>query len=218
MKSWIEVSPYTGLGEDAPANNAGSGHVSMPPDAVKKKKQTLIDRQVMDARTKSYRTHRARLEARRLAREASKNKSKFIEKVKEAAYGQAYDTAEPMVDIQPVNAMTKIKGKLGKDLQDKGSRSRKDSLRPSVGVAKSATGYEIYHKDFSSAMQHAYKFAKSKGVTVDPSEIDSKVASGPRKPSNGKTNSYILATNKKQNVHIQVYNTGSKYELNMYID
>jgi hypothetical protein len=67
-------------------------------------------------------------------------------------------------------------------------------------------------------MQHAYKFAKSKGVTVDPSEIDSKVASGPRKPSNGKTNSYILATNKKQNVHIQVYNTGSKYELNMYID
>ena len=46
MKSWIEVSPYTGLGEDAPANNAGSGHVSMPPDAVKKKKQTLIDRQV----------------------------------------------------------------------------------------------------------------------------------------------------------------------------
>ena len=213
MKSWIEVSPYTGLGEDAPANNAGSGHVSMPPDAVKKKKQTLIDRQVMDARTKSYRTHRARLEARRLAREASKNKSKFIEKVKEAAYGQAYDTAEPMVDIQPVNAMTKIKGKLGKDLS-----GRKSSLRPSVGVAKSATGYEIYHKDFSSAMQHAYKFAKSKGVTVDPSEIDSKVASGPRKPSNGKTNSYILATNKKQNVHIQVFNTGSKYELNMYID
>ena len=89
MKSWIEVSPYTGLEEDAPANNAGSGNVSMPPDAVKKKKkQTLIDRQVMDARTKSYREHRARLEARRLAREAAKNKSKFIEKVKEAAYGQ----------------------------------------------------------------------------------------------------------------------------------
>jgi hypothetical protein len=216
MKSWIEVSPYTGLGEDAPANNAGSGHVSMPPDAVKKKKQTLIDRQVMDARTKSYRTHRARLEARRLAREASKNKSKFIEKVKEAAYGQAYDTAEPMVDIQPVNAvkMTKIKGKLGTDLS-----GRKSSLRPSVGVAKSATGYEIYHKDFSSAMQHAYKFAKSKGVTVDPDEIDSKVASGPRKPSSGKTNSYILDTDKKnKQVHIQVANLDNKrYELNMYI-
>jgi len=190
MKSWIEVSPYTGLEEDAPTNNAGSGNVSMPPDAVrkKKKKQTLIDRQVMDARTKSYREHRARLEARRLAREAAKNKSKFIEKVKEVAYGQAYDTVKPVADIQPVYA------------------------------AKSATGYEIYHKDFSGAMQHAYKFAKSKGVTVDPEEIDNKVANGPKKPSNGKTNSYTLGTNKKQNVHIQVYNTGSKYELNMYID
>ena len=126
MKSWIEVSPYTGLEEDAPANNASSGNVSMPPDAVKKKKkkQTLIDRQVMDARTKSYRSHRARLEARRLAREMAKNKSKFIEKIKEIAYGQGYDTAKPMADIQPVNAVKKIKGKLGKNLQDKGSRSR----------------------------------------------------------------------------------------------
>jgi len=68
-------------------------------------------------------------------------------------------------------------------------------------------------------MQHAYKFAKSKGVTVDPNEIDNKVASGPRKPSSGKTNSYILGTNKKQNVHIQVANLDNKrYELNMYID
>ena len=191
MKSWTEVSPYNGLEEDAPANNAGSGEVSMPPDAVKKKKKTLLDRSMIDARTKAYREHKSRLEARRAARESKK--SKFIEKVKEEvasemAYGAGYDTVKPMADIQPVNA------------------------------AKSSSGYELYHKDFSGAMQHAYKFAKSKGVTVDPSEIDSKVASGPRKPSNGKTNSYILATNKKQNVHIQVYNTGSKYELNMYID
>ena len=48
----------------------------------------------------------------------------------------------------------------------------------------------------------------------------SKVASGPRKPSSGKTNSYILGTNKKNTqVHIQVANLDNKrYELNMYID
>ena len=117
MKSWIEVSPYTGLEEDAPTNNAGSGNVSMPPDAVKKKKkkQTLIDRQVMDARTKSYRSHRARLEARRVAREMAKNKSKFIEKIKEIAYGQGYDTAKPVADIQPVNAVKKKKKKTADD-------------------------------------------------------------------------------------------------------
>jgi len=88
-----------------------------------------------------------------------------------------------------------------------------------LNAAKSATGYELYHKDFSGAMQHAYKFAKSKGYTVDPKEIDDKVATGQKKPSKGKTNKYILGTNKKQNVHIQVYNMDNKrYELNMYIN
>ena len=195
MKRWTEVSPHSGLEEDAPANNAGSGNVSMPPDAVKKKKKTLIDRSMMDARTKAYREHRSRLEASRSRRESLKKKSSFIEKVKEGAiselaYGSGYDMADPVAEIQPVNA------------------------------AKSGAGYELYHKDFSGAMQHAYKFAKSKGATVDPAEIDSKVASGPRKPSSGKTNKYILGTNKKNTqVHIQVANLDNKrYELNMYID
>jgi len=190
MKSWTEVSPYNGLEEDAPANNAGSGEVSMPPDAVKKKK-TLLDRSMIDARTKAYREHKSRLEARRAARESKK--SKFIEKVKEEvasemAYGAGYDTVKPMPDIQPVNA------------------------------AKSSSGYELYHKDFSGAMQHAYKFAKSKGYTVDPKDIDDMVASGPRKPSSGKTNSYSLGTDKGKKVQIQVANLDNKrYELNMYI-
>ena len=194
MKNWTEVSPYSGIEEDAPANNAGSGNVSMPPDAVKKKKKTLIDRSMMDARTKAYREHRTRLETARARRESLKKKSPFIEKIKETAvselaYGSGYDVAAPVAEIQPVYA------------------------------AKSSSGYELYHKDFSGAMQHAYKFAKAKGVTVDPSEIDNKVASGPKKPSSGKTNSYILATDKKnKQVHIQVANLDNKrYELNMYI-
>ena len=193
MKRWSEVSPYSGLEEDVPTNNASSGDVAMPPDAVKKKKKTLLDRSMMDARTKSYREHRARLEARRVKREEKKNKSKFIEKVKEEvasemAYGSGYDTVKPMANIQPVNA------------------------------AKSGTGYELYHKQFSGAMQHAYKFAKSKGYTVNPKDIDDKVASGPRKPSSGKTNSYSLGTDKGKRVQIQVTNLDNKrYELNMYI-
>mgnify|MGYP001375551918 CR=1 FL=1 len=193
MKRWSEVYPYSGLEEDVPTNNASSGDIAMPPDAVKKKKKTLIDRSMMDARTKAYREHRARLEARRAKREERKNKSKFIEKVKEEvasemAYGTGYDTVKPMANIQPVNA------------------------------AKSGTGYELYHKQFSGAMQHAYKFAKSKGYTVNPKDIDDKVASGPRKPSSGKTNSYSLGTDKGKRVQIQVTNLDNKrYELNMYI-
>ena len=79
--------------------------------------------------------------------------------------------------------------------------------------------YELYHKDFSSAMQAAYKHAKKKGFTVDPQEIDDKVATGPKKPSAGKTNRYILGTDKKKNLHVQVANLDNKkYELNCYIE
>ncbi len=88
-----------------------------------------------------------------------------------------------------------------------------------IDEAKSGTGYELYHKDFSSAMQHAYDHAKKKGFVVDPKEIDDKVATGPKKPSSGKTNRYILGTDKKKNVHVQVTNLDNKrYELNMYIE
>ena len=95
-------------------------------------------------------------------------------------------------------------------------------LEDRLEEAKSSTGYELYHKDFSSAMQHAYNFAKKKfGIEIDPEEIDDKVAMGPRKPSNGKTNSYrLMGTDergKSRGVQIQVANLDNKrYELNMY--
>ena len=78
--------------------------------------------------------------------------------------------------------------------------------------------YDLYHKDFSSAMQHATKMAKKlHGITIDPKEIDDKVATGPSKPSSGKTNTYRLKGDKGA-VQIQVYNKGGSkpFELNMY--
>ena len=192
MKRWTEVSPYSGIEEDAPANQAGSGNIaglgvdhpdrpgSGEPGMKKKKKRELYD-----GRTKAYREHRAKLEAAREKR-AAKKESKFVKKItSEMAYGAGYDTAKPMA---------------------------------ALNAQKSATGYNLYHKTFSGAMQHAYKFAKSKGYTVNPKDIDDKVASGPRKPSSGKTNSYSLGTDKGKRVQIQVTNLDNKrYELNMYI-
>ena len=78
--------------------------------------------------------------------------------------------------------------------------------------------YDLYHDTFSGAMQHAYDYAKKKlGITVDPKEIDSKVATGPRKPTQGKTNKYRLK-GKGGNLQIQVFNKGGSkpFELNMY--
>ena len=92
-------------------------------------------------------------------------------------------------------------------------------FKEKMNEAKSSSGYDLYHRDFSSAMQHAYKHAKAKlGVDVDPEEIDSKVASGPRKPSKGKTNTYrLLDKGGKKAIQVQVYGMDNgKYELNMY--
>ena len=84
--------------------------------------------------------------------------------------------------------------------------------------AKSATGYNLYHKDFSSAMKHAYAHAKKKfGITISDDEISDKVATGPRKPTEGKTNSYRLKGDRGA-IQVQVYNKGGSkpFELNMY--
>ena len=78
---WKEVSAYTGeaVEEDAPTNFAGQGSgVAMPPDAMMRKKKK---KKLLDARTKEYKQHQARLEASRKKRMEQK-KSKFIEKVK----------------------------------------------------------------------------------------------------------------------------------------
>jgi len=78
--------------------------------------------------------------------------------------------------------------------------------------------YDLYHKDFSTAMQHAYKMAKKlHGITISPDEISDKVATGPRKPSEGKTNKYRLEGD-GGGIQIQVYNKGGSkpFELNMY--
>ena len=101
--------------------------------------------------------------------------------------------------------------------------SKKSSFKEHVVGFTLGEKYDIYHKDYSSAMQHSYAQVKKKGYEVDPKEIDDKVASGPRKPSSGKTNKFILGLMKngkpvKQNLHVQVYNTGKSYELNMYVD
>ena len=97
-------------------------------------------------------------------------------------------------------------------------KARMKAGLPPTPTARSATGYELFHKTFSGAMQHAYAMAKKNmGMTVDPKEIDSKVATGPKKPGTGKTNSYSLKTNKGM-LQIQVYNRGGSkpFELNMY--
>ena len=97
-------------------------------------------------------------------------------------------------------------------------KARMKAGLPPTPTARSAAGYELFHKTFSGAMQHAYAMAKKNmGMIVIPKEIDDKVATGPKKPGVGRTNRYSLKTNKGV-LQIQVYNRGGSkpFELNMY--
>ena len=82
IKTYMEVNPYTGqpVEEDAPTNATGVAVAGTGDDSsvvvVRKKKKTLID-----ARSKSYRQHRERLEKARAKRE--ERKSKLAQKVAE---------------------------------------------------------------------------------------------------------------------------------------
>ena len=115
------------------------------------------------------------------------------------------------------------KRKEGRPMRKKGEKGAptdqdfKDS-QEEVAVDEKKDSYELYHKDFTSAMKHAYAHAKRMyGISIDPKEIDDKVATGPRKPGTGKTNKYRLKGDKGA-IQVQVYNKGGSkpYELNMY--
>ena len=84
---------------------------------------------------------------------------------------------------------------------------------------------ENYHPSYTSAIQMAVKHAEKRGYKVDPEDYDNKVATGLRKPSEGKTVSHVLKLTKdgkesKKTLAVQVYNRGGNktpYELNHYI-
>ena len=115
MKTWKEVSPFTGIEEDAPTNAVGGGSVAglgvgpMGEPGVhrrkKKKKETLID-----GRTKAYRQHREKLERARLKRlEDKKNRGKFVENIvsnmSEMSYGAgSHGAIRPQADLSNVQS------------------------------------------------------------------------------------------------------------------
>ena len=79
---WKEVSAYTGrpMDEDAPTNFGGQGtNISMPPDAMMSKKK----KKLLDARTKEYKAHQARLERARARRLENRKASQFSKKIQE---------------------------------------------------------------------------------------------------------------------------------------
>jgi len=119
---------------------------------------------------------------------------------------------------------TKKAYKFDKTKNDLAALKKRLSAKKPMTLATEAKGsYQLHHKTFTSAMQTAKSEAESRGYEVDMDDWDRKVASGPRKPSSGKTNTYSIKLSKngkssKQALQVQVYNMDNKaYELNTYV-
>lgn len=141
--------------------------------------------------------------------------------------GAVTDKASPSQTNSRFAKLGKIKQKANRKLANrrkglatpgKGSTTK---VKDYFGMAEeiSGTGYELYHKTLGSAIDTAITHAKLKfGIDITPDERMEVVGMGPRKPSNGKTNTYRLMGNKGKAIQVQVYNRGGSrpYELNMY--
>jgi hypothetical protein len=107
---------------------------------------------------------------------------------------------------------------------DFAAQRRKERMASSGRMDEAKSDYEVYHKDYSTAVQTAIKQAEKRGFEVDMDDWHDKVATGPKKPSSGKTNSFSINLMKdgkpsKKKLQMQVYNMDNhKYELNMYIE
>ena len=87
---------------------------------------------------------------------------------------------------------------------------------------RSKSDYRIYHRLYSDAVAEALSLAKRKGYEVDENDIFTKVTTGPRKPSEGRTNSFKFDLTKggkpvKHMLVFQIYGMKNQYELTAYI-
>ena len=97
-------------------------------------------------------------------------------------------------------------------------------IKEDLDIVEAVKGkYKIDHKTFTSAVQEALKTADKAGYEVDEDDYFNTIATGPKKPGEGKTNKYSVALTKKgkpqkKALQIQIYGKGKHgFELNCYI-
>ena len=126
----MEVNPYTGQpkNEDAPANATGVNVAGTGDDSsvvVVKKKKTLID-----ARSKTNKEHRKRLEQARERRLARKEQSNLIKKVKEQIGNFGYEEyieEDNVADLKDI-----VKNKSAKNMKFKDGSMKVDLFTASA--------------------------------------------------------------------------------------
>lgn len=90
-------------------------------------------------------------------------------------------------------------------------------------ISENVHDFEVYHDTYTSAVSEALRYVNSRGFETNGDDVWEKISVGPKKPSEGQTNKITLKLLKngkeqKKALHIQIYNMGKKYELNLYIN
>jgi hypothetical protein len=102
--------------------------------------------------------------------------------------------------------------------------AKKESFSPTqYKFFEASYKYKTSHKTYTSAVEEALLVADKQGYEVDENDYFNQIATGPRKPGEGKTNRFQIALQKggkeqKKRLQIQIYGKGKHgYELNCYI-
>ena len=136
--------------EEAPANNAGSGAVSMPPDAVaqKKKKKNPYD----------GRTREARQFFKRMSELKQKRESKLSKKVQESILERASHLAEDNVDILK---------KIVKDKQHQNIKFKDGNMKVDLFTASAVTQvFDMVNKSNQEKMRKMLNGKKAEFMKI----------------------------------------------------
>jgi len=156
-----------------------------------------------------------------------KDLSKFIKTNKSKINSKNFNYIEDEVEALKYLESDYKRGKADRQEVEVAVIDAQDSIKRGMGikvesVKEAKAPYEVYHKSYTSAIEAAREYAEKKGFEIDNDDSFRKIGMGPRKPSEGKTNSFSIQLTKdgklqRKQLHIQVYGMKNSYELNAYI-
>ena len=90
-------------------------------------------------------------------------------------------------------------------------------------VTEAQSDFQVYHNQYSSAIDEIEKYAKKMGYELDREEYANAYTDAFFKPKDGQTKKDTLTLYKngkeqRKALHVQIYGMGNKFELNAYIN
>ena len=174
---------------------------------------------VSAAKSESFSGYREAIQERKLTDKELKRREEIAKNLDDEDLKKRYGDDWKAVKMGIATNMAKAESlEFG---TDETTKNYKDKTPGEVDEAQAK--YKINHKTYSSAVDEALKVADKQGYEVDMDDYFNQIATGPRKPGEGKTNTFRIALTKrgkeqKKKLQIQIYGKGKHgYELNCYI-